>query len=99
MLKLDRLHERLKKYIEYSEKEIPKEFEIMLPHLLISGSIKKGDLPKVLNCSERTARDIAKGLKKLELIQYESKFSPYKLQLSSEMLSFLFPDLIPNKED
>lgn len=96
MLKLERLHERLIKYINYSETPIPKEFKTLLAPLLISGQIKKGDLPNLLNCSERTARTVAKQLKAINLIQDEGKFSPYKLKLSSEMLSFLFPDLIPN---
>jgi Fic family protein len=95
MLNLERLHERLTKYINYSEKPIPKEFETILPHLLIFGQIKKGRLPSLLRCSERTARTVAKQLKEVNLIQDEGKFSAYKLNFSSEILSFLFPDLVP----
>ncbi len=96
MLKLDRLYNRLTKYIVYSEAPIPPEFEKLLPQFLIMGEIKKANLPEVLGCSERKARNVAKVLKSCGLIQDEGKRSaPYKLQFTSKMLSYVFPDLIP----
>lgn len=97
MLNLKRLHERLNRYIEFSEKAIPKEYGLLLPKILIAGEINKAELPKLLDCSERKARDVAKQLVALDLLHDNGKFEPYRLRLNSEMLSFVFPDLIPFK--
>ena len=97
MLKLDRLHDRLQKYVDYSEESIPNEYKAILPVMLISGEVKKAELPGLWGCSERKARDIAKQLKLLGLIDDANKFAPYRLCFNSKMLSFVFPDLIPVK--
>lgn len=97
MLKLDRLHDRLQKYVDYSEESIPNEYKAILPVMLIAGEVKKAELPDLWGCSERKARDIAKQLKLLGLIDDANKFEPYRLCFNSKMLSFVFPDLIPVK--
>ncbi|MDA3806817.1 MAG: Fic family protein [Thiomicrorhabdus sp.] len=98
VLKLNKLQKRLRDYIAYTEQPIPQEFERMIPEFLIAGEIPKGELHNILGCSDRYARKIAKELKELGLIQDEGKFSSYKMMFTSEMLSFVFPDLIPFKE-
>ena len=97
MLKLDRLHNRLQKYVDYSEESIPNEYKAILPVMLIAGEVKKAALPGLWGCSERKARGIAKQLKLLGLIDDTSKFAPYRLCFNSKMLSFVFPDFIPVK--
>lgn len=100
-LGLNSLFNRLQKYVQFSEKNIPSEYIKLVPELLIQGEIAKSNVQEILNCSERKARDIVKTLKEHNLLKEknESKFSPITLNFNSELMSFLFPDLIPFKHE
>ncbi|AHF02242.1 hypothetical protein THIAE_04820 [Thiomicrospira aerophila AL3] len=76
---------------------ISPEYLKRVPHLLIKGSMKKGEAHHLMGCTERHARDLLKGLKNRGVIKdlEDSVRSPFTLHFGSDMLSFLFPSLVP----
>jgi len=99
-LKLDKLNERMCKYIQYSPENIPTEFILLLPRLLMLGKIPKSEIHPILGCSERKARSVISKLKKLNLLKetHPSKQAPIQLNISSELLSFVLPYIVPHNK-
>lgn len=97
LMDLSKLESRLSKFVDFSDKEIPKEMKMLIPHLLVKGEIKKSDLPEIWHVSERKSRDVQNTLKKLSLIKdsNESHRTPIRLNISAEVMSFIFPEIMP----
>lgn len=99
-LSLHYLFDRIRKYLAHTEKTIPEDYVRLVPEILISGAVQKSRVPEILGCSERKARDLVTKLKKLNLLKEagDSKFSPITLHFDSELLNYIFPDLVPVRE-
>ncbi len=97
LMDLSKLESRLSKFVDFSEKEIPKEMKMLIPHFLVKGEIKKSELPKIWHASERKSRDVQNTLKKLSLIKdsNESHRTPIRLNITAEVMSFIFPEIMP----
>ena len=94
---MNKLLTRIEGYTHYTDDPISPEYLKLVPHLLIKGSMKKGEVHYLMGCTERHARDILKRLKNRGVIKdlEDSVRSPFTLHFDSDMLSFLFPSLVP----
>ena len=101
MLNLPEFHSRLKNFVGLSQNNalfetiIPVEMMTLIPTLLVDGCVQKADLPALMGCSERKARNVVKQLVTAGLLYDEGKFSPLTLRLPERALPYIFPDLIP----
>lgn len=98
-LSMNKLFERIERYAQYADKPILPEYIRLVPNLLVNGSMKKSEAHKLMGCTERHARDILKKLKSRGVIKdlEDSVRSPFTLHFNSDMLSYLFPSLVPPK--
>lgn len=99
-LSMNKLLERIVGYTQYTDDPILPEYLRLVPNLLINGSMKKGEAHKVIGCTERHARDVLKKLKARDVIKdlEDSVRSPFTLHFNSDLMSYLFPSLVPQND-
>jgi len=99
-LSINKLLGRIEGYTQYTDDPILPEYLKLVPSLLINGSMKKGAAHEVIGCTERHARDVLKALKARGVIKdmEDSIRSPFTLHFNSDMMSYLFPSLVPPKD-
>jgi Fic family protein len=74
-------------------KPLPKEASLILKHVFVHGSLKKGEVHKLINVSERKARDVTKALLEEGLLESENQKAPLTMGFPAEAVRFILPDL------
>lgn len=106
LLALGSLISRLDGYIQLREKGIvpgpegvtaPLRVEVMavLRAAAVEGEIARGEVARLIGMSERTGRDVLRGLLKEGLLVSKSERGPVRLGFPTHAASYLFPDLYP----
>lgn len=88
------LFARIKKYIEADTELKPASFTI-LKEVLLSGKLRRGDIPNLTVMPERTARRELKKLLDRGLLKSDTPKSAIKPAFPAEVLEFYFPRLYP----
>jgi len=104
MLKIKELTARIEKYVEFSRanmyniEPLPKHSHRLLQELLIKGSIKRGEVEKVIGTKQTVASEHIKELLKREYIQSDSPRGDIRIKFNAHFAMKIFPELIPDVE-
>jgi len=104
-LKLNALTSKIELYIQRANdgllnvEPLPKHSEKIFKYLLLSGESVRGKIPEIIGMKERTASRIISELLKRNYIESDSKAGPIRLKIGASMASYLFPMLVPDKEN
>jgi hypothetical protein len=71
------------------------EVAAVLRAAAIEGEIPRGEVARLIGMSERTGRDVLRGLLEEGLLVSTSERGPVRLGFPSHAASYLFPDLYP----
>lgn len=88
------LFERIKKYTENETDLKPASFTI-LKEVFINGSMRRGEIPKLISLPERSARRELKKLLDKGLLKSDTPKSPVKPAFPVKVLEYFFPRLYP----
>ena len=89
---LDKLSERLQRYVE-RRVELKPEANNLLQEALLRGEFKRGESERITGLPERTARRVLNSVIDHGLLASESPKSPVSLRFPSKILDDLFPQL------
>jgi Fic family protein len=94
LFELDTLAQRLRRYVERSEKLRP-EAAPMLEEALIRGEFQRGEIARITGLPERSARRILNDLTSAGLLSSDTPKGAVTLRFPVETLDTLFPRLFP----
>lgn len=101
-LKLDTLTSRIDNFVEFSQKNmygesnvLPKYSELLLRALLVDGEIPRGKVKDIIGREAKTASTLIRKLIDLEYIESDTSKSPIRIKFNSFFASKIFPELIP----
>lgn len=102
LLSLDSLHKRIISYVNLrsdgvveDKKALRPEAKHVLTEVMMRGEIARGEVPRLIGLSERTATDLIKQLLEEELVSSESHRAPLRFHIPSKVVGYYFPDLYP----
>lgn len=102
LLALDGLHKRIVSYVNrradealMDEKVLRPESKYVLTEIMMRGEIARGEVPRLIGLSERTATDLIGQLIQEELVTSESHRAPIRFHIPSKVVGFYFPELYP----
>lgn len=93
-LELDSLERRMRRFVE-QDPELKPEVADLLWDMALRGRVPRGDLPRILGISERTARNVTRTLLDRGLTQASSHKAPLRLAFPTEAAEAYFPRLFP----
>ncbi|MCC5885584.1 MAG: Fic family protein [Gammaproteobacteria bacterium] len=82
---------------EIETSDLPKQAKVFLDRLLSVGQIARGDLPDLLNKTERTAQRVTKALTDRGVVVSESTRSPLRLAFPASIAGRWLPGLFPDQ--
>lgn len=94
LFELDTLAQRLRRYVERSDKLKP-EAARLLEEALIRGEFQRGEIARITGLPERTARRILNDLTSVGLLGSDTPKGAVTLRFPVETLDALFPRLFP----
>lgn len=94
LFELDTLAQRLRRYVERSEKLRP-EAAPMLEEALIRGEFQRGEIGRITGLPERSARRVLNELTSVGLLSSDTPKGAVTLRFPVETLDALFPRLFP----
>ncbi len=97
MLSLPGLVNRIRAYCEIRERsgDLPKRTSLLLPEIIIKGEIPRGDVPRLIDASPRTAQALIGKLMEHGYLKSESPKGKLSIGFPSEACSTFFPELFP----
>lgn len=102
MLFLDGLYTRIINYANMragsalpGEKELRPEAKHVLTEVMMRGEIARGEVPRLIGFSDRTATYLIKQLLDEELVSSESHVAPLRFHIPAKVVGYYFPDLYP----
>ncbi len=97
LLDLRQLENRLLSYCAVAEraKELPKRSGILLRDVLLRGAIRRGEVARILNVSDRTAQTVIGTLVRKGLLKSPSPKAHLTIGFPGFISPTLFPDLYP----
>lgn len=94
LFELDTLAQRLRRYVERSDKLRP-EAARLLEEALVRGEFQRGEIARITGLPERTARRVLSDLTSAGLLASDTPKSAVNLRFPVETLDSLFPRLFP----
>lgn len=100
-LQLEKVERRLLTYFEQREAGVADESQLkngsaaMMRYVWLKGRVSRGELLGILSCSERTARDVLKGLLNDKVLASDSDKGEVYIKLPYHLVMALFPKLFP----
>jgi Fic family protein len=94
LFELDTLAQRLRRYVEHSDRLRP-EAARLLQEALIRGEFPRGEIARITGLPERTARRILNDLTSVGLLRSDTPKGAVTLRFPVETLDALFPRLFP----
>ena len=94
LFELDTLAQRLRRYVERSDRLRP-EAARLLEEALIRGEFPRGDIARITGLPERTARRVLNDLTSVGLLTSDTPKGAVTLRFPVETLDTLFPRLFP----
>jgi Fic family protein len=94
LFELDTLAQRLRRYVERSDKLSP-EAAHLLEEALVRGEFQRGEIARITGLPERTARRVLNDLTSVGLLASDTPKSAVTLRFPVETLDTLFPRLFP----
>jgi Fic family protein len=91
---INALATRLSTYVQRTDKLKP-EATRLLQEALIRGEFERGDVPRISNLPERTARRVFNDVMALGLLASDTPKGPVSLRFPVDTLEILFPRLFP----
>jgi len=104
-LKLNALTTKIELYVQRANdgllgiEPLPKHSEKIFKYLLLSGECVRGKVPEIIGMKERTASRVIAELLKRDFIESDTKAGAIRLKIGASMASYLFPMLVPQKDD
>lgn len=77
--------------------QLPQKSDIVLEIILYRGVLPRGDVPKLLGGTDRSARRVTSGLLEKGVLTSESTRAPLRLAFPATLASRWMPDLFPEK--
>ena len=94
LFELDTLAQRLRRFVERSDKLRP-ETARLLEEALIRGEVQRGEIGRITGLPERTARRVLNELTSVGLLRSDTPKGAVTLRFPVETLDALFPSLFP----
>lgn len=94
LFELDALSQRLRRYVERSDRLRP-EAARLLEEALIRGEFQRGEIERITGLPERTARRVLNDLTAVGLLASDTPKGAVTLRFPAETLDVLFPSLFP----
>ncbi len=94
LFELDMLSQRLKSYVDRSDRLKP-EANGLLQETLIRGEFDRGEITRITGRPERTARRVLNDLTDMGLLGSDTPKGPVSLRFHADALESLFPRLYP----
>lgn len=102
LLSLSNLRNRIMGYVDLrlrgliSEKTVLREeAKFVLAEVMMRGEIARGEVARLVNLGERTARDLTKQLLEEELVVSDTPKGALKFNIPSKVVGYYFPALYP----
>ena len=102
LLSLDNLRNRILGYVDLrsrgliaGEAPLREEAKYVLAEVMIRGEIMRGEVERLINLGERTARDLIKQLLDEELVASDSPKGALKFNIPPKVVGYYFPALYP----
>jgi len=92
---LNTLADRLRRYVRLHDDKLPAVAGDLLVEMLMRGEIERGEIPRILQMPERSARRVTAMLAVMDLIEAESSRGAFHLTFPAVALEDLFPRLFP----
>jgi hypothetical protein len=101
LLSLDGMLNRIAGYAERREaaKELPKGSAGVLREIFLRGEIARGDVPRIIGASPRTAQKVTGELLWQRLVTSSSPKGPLRLGFPADAAGEYFPNLYPAGAD
>lgn len=94
LFELETLAQRLRRYVERSDKLRP-EAARLLEEALVRGEFQRGEIARITGLPERTARRVLNDLTSVGLLSSDTPKGAVTLRFPAETLDALFPRLFP----
>ena len=102
LLSLDGLYTRIENYVNLraggalpTEKPLRPEAKYVLTEVMMRGEIARGEVPRLIGLSERTATTLIRQLLDEELVTSGSHRAPLRFHIPAKVIGYYFPDLYP----
>ncbi len=92
---LNRLADRLRRYVRMHDDKLPASAGDLLVEMLMRGEVERGEVARILGMPERSARRVTAQLSVMDLIEAESSRGAFHLTFPAVALEDLFPRLFP----
>jgi Fic family protein len=101
LLALDDMLNRIAGYAERREsaKELPRGSALVLREIFLRGEIARGDVPRIIGASPRTAQKVTSELLSQRLVSSGSPKGPLRLSFPADAAGHYFPNLYPAGAD
>jgi len=102
VLRIKELVERIDNYVFFSREKmykidpLPKHTNTLLKELLIKGTLKRGDVHKVIGSKQTLASELIKELLKRNYIQSDTPRGDIRIKFNAHFAMKIFPELIPD---
>jgi Fic family protein len=104
VLGIKELSLRIENYVEFSKKKmyriepLPKNTDRLLKELLIKGTIKRGEVEKIIGTKQTAASKLMKELLEKNYIQSDSPRGDIRIKFNAHFAMKIFPELMPDIE-
>lgn len=104
VLVIKELSQRIENYVEFSRKKmyridpLPKHTDRLLKELLIKGTIKRGEVEKIIGTKQTVASTLVKDLIQRDYIQSDTPRGDIRIKFNAHFAMKIFPELIPDME-
>lgn len=104
VLSIKELSQRIENYVEFAKKKmyriepLPKHTDRLLKELLIKGSLKRGDVEKIIGTKQTVASTLIKELIQRDYIQSDSARGDIRIKFNAHFSMKIFPELMPDIE-
>lgn len=104
VLSIKELSQRIENYVEFAKKKmyriepLPKHTDRLLKELLIKGSLRRGDVEKIIGTKQTVASTLIKELIQRDYIQSDTARGDIRIKFNAHFSMKIFPELMPDIE-
>lgn len=104
VLSIKELSQRIENYVEFAKKKmyriepLPKHTDRLLKELLIKGSVRRGNVEKIIGTKQTVASTLIKELIQRDYIQSDTARGDIRIKFNAHFSMKIFPELMPDIE-
>lgn len=104
VLSIKELSHRIENYVEFAKRKmykivpLPKHTDRLLKELLIKGSVRRGDVEKIIGTKQTVASTLIKELIQRDYIQSDTVRGDIRIKFNAHFSMKIFPELMPDIE-